>query len=225
MSRLCVVFDLDDTLYPERSFAISAFGEAAAWAQDKHGIDGLDVEMTRLLDDGHLGTLFPLALERRGIDRAHASDLIGLYRAHQPAALALYEDVLPALARFEAMGPIGLITDGTVSVQQAKVRALGLQKRFGEIVYTHALGGRDFAKPHPASYEAMVQAVGGPGDRFVYVGDNPAKDFISPNRMGWTTVQIVRPQRIHSTAEAISGGSAHHVIETLAELPKLLGAD
>ena len=225
MSRLCVVFDLDDTLYPERSFAVSAFADAAAWGKEKHGIAGLDVEMTRLLDDGHLGTLFPLALERRGIDRAHASDLIELYRSHQPVTLALYDDVLPVLAHFEASGPIGLITDGTVGVQQAKVRALGLQQRFSEIIYTHALGGREFAKPHPASYEALVQAVGGPGDRFVYVGDNPAKDFVSPNRMGWTTVQIVRPRRIHSSAEAISEGSAHHVIETLTELPKLLNAD
>ncbi len=224
MSRLCVVFDLDDTLYPERSFAISAFGAAAAWASAEHGIDGLEVDMARLLDEGHLGQLFPLVLEQRGVDKVHASDLIEAYRSHQPVQLALYHDALPVLSHLEATGPLGLITDGTVSVQQAKVRALGLQKRFDEIIYTHGLGGRDFAKPHPASYEAMMQAIGAPGDRFVYVGDNPAKDFISPNRLGWITVQVVRSQRIHANAVAIEGGRPHHVIDTLAKLPAIIGA-
>lgn len=225
MSRLCVVFDLDDTLYPERSFAISAFGAAAAWAQATLGIDGLDADMTRLLDDGHLGQLFALALEQRGVDRVYASGLIEAYRSHEPAQLALFEDALPVLEQLGAAGPIGLITDGTVGVQQAKVRALGLQKRFHEIIYTHGLGGRDFAKPHPASYGAMVQAIGSPGDRFVYVGDNPAKDFVSPNCMGWTTVQIIRPQRIHANSVAVENGSPQYVIETLGELSAILRAN
>ncbi len=222
MSRLRVVFDLDDTLYPERSFAISAFDAAAKWAKATHGIDGLAADMTRLLDEGHLGHLFPLVLEQRGLDRAHAAGLIDAYRRHEPKQLAVYDDVVPVLQQYSAVGPLGLITDGTVSVQRAKVRALGLEHRFQEIIFTHGLGGRDFAKPHPAAYEAMQTAIGAAGDRFVYVGDNPSKDFVSPNRMGWTTVQIVRPQRIHASAKVVAGGAAHHIIETLAELPALL---
>jgi putative hydrolase of the HAD superfamily len=224
MSRLRVIFDLDDTLYPERDFAISAFGAVATWAHAKLGVEGLADDMTRLLDDGHLGRLFTLVLERRGIDPTHAAGLIAAYRQHEPMQLGLYPDADAVLSHFAALGPVGLITDGTPAVQRAKVKALGLAERFRHIIYTHDLGGREFAKPHPASFEAMQAALSAVGHRFVYVGDNPSKDFVSPNRMGWTTVQVVRPQRIHAQAQTAPGGAAHHVVETLEALPKLLGA-
>ena len=198
MSRLRVVFDLDDTLYAERDFAVSAFEAAGAWAEATLGHRGLAAEMSDLLDAGHLGQLFTLVLERRGIDAVHSAALIEAYRRHKPVQLALYPDAAPMLEQFRAAGPIGLITDGTPEVQRAKVDALGVADRFARIVYTHELGGRSFAKPHAASFEAMQAAIGAPGDRFVYVGDNPSKDFVAPNRMGWTTVQVVRPQRIHA---------------------------
>lgn len=222
MSRCCVIFDLDDTLYPERAFALSAFDAIGEWAEANLGVAGLSDDMVRLLDAGHLGQIFPLSLQRRGVDAAHAGHLLELYRQHQPASLQLYPDTTACLDACAARGAIGLITDGTVAVQQAKVRALGIGRRFQHIVYTHGLGGRGFAKPHPAAFEAMQSTVGRAGDRFVYVGDNPAKDFLAPNRMGWTTVQVVRPSRIHASAKTIDGGAPQHTLATLAALPALL---
>ena len=222
MNNLRVVFDLDDTLYAERAFAVSAFQAAGAWAASALGVDGLHIDMERLLDQGHLGQLFKLVLDQRGIDQQHAAELIEVYRSHAPESLDLYDDVPPILERFSALGPLGLITDGTVGVQQAKVRALGIEDRFKHIIYTHGLGGRDYAKPHPAAFEAMQREIGVPAARFVYVGDNPSKDFVSPNRMGWTTVQITRPQRIHATAVAVEGGQPHYMITSLDELPAIL---
>jgi hypothetical protein len=35
-------------------------------------------------------------------------------------------------------------------------------------------------------------------------------------------VQVVRPQRIHASALAADGGAAHHVIDSLDELPAVL---
>ena len=217
-----VIFDLDDTLYPERSFAISAFEEAGRWAEAELGAAGLAADMTALLDSGHLGRLFTLVLERRGLDPVHGARLIEAYRSHQPERLALYGDAGAALEAAARLGPVGLITDGTAAVQRAKVRALGIAPQFASIVYTHELGGREFAKPHRASYETVAAAIGAPGDRFVYVGDNPSKDFVSPNAMGWTSVQVVRPQRIHATAPTADGGAPHHVIDSLDELPAIL---
>ena len=46
-----LVFDLDDTLYPERDFALSGFKAAERWASAELGLaPGLAREMTRLLD-------------------------------------------------------------------------------------------------------------------------------------------------------------------------------
>jgi putative hydrolase of the HAD superfamily len=226
MSRLVLVFDLDDTLYAERQFALCGFRAAAAWAKAELGLDGLDADMTRLLDAGHLGRLFALALEERLPGRhapEHVKSLIAAYRACEPE-LTLFDDARWALDHYAGGGPLGLITDGTHAMQLKKVRALTLEQHFKEIVYTDLLGkGRAFAKPHPRSFEMMELALADPGGRYVYVGDNPAKDFVAPNARGWITVQVVREGAIHDATRAVSGGAPRHTITALTELPGVLG--
>jgi len=224
MSRV-IVFDLDDTLYPERQFALSGFRAASRWAQIELGVMSLEAEMTRLLDEGHLGQLFPLVLKaaRPNHTEAELKAFVRAYRDHEPE-IALHEDGRRALERYGARGPLGLITDGTHSMQAAKVRALGIAHRFAEIVYTDALGARRaYAKPHSLAYERIASAMGGAHDRFVYVGDNPSKDFIAPNALGWTTVWVVRPGGIHDGAKVADGGAPQHTIQSLDELSTVLG--
>ena len=71
--RICVVFDLDDTLYAERDFAVSAFGEMGRWAEANHGIAGLDQDLTALLD----GVLQTMA---RSFPSEHAGGQLALPR-------------------------------------------------------------------------------------------------------------------------------------------------
>ena len=219
-----IVFDLDDTLYSEREFAISGFRACERWLERKHGVGDVVTEMTRLLDEGHMRSLFELVMAARvpGLGPKGVEDFIDIYRLHDPE-IALYPDAVWALDHFGRQGPLGLITDGQVEVQSSKVRALGIGERFKHIVYTGGLGGRAFSKPHPLAYEQMEAALGkGGGEGFVYIGDNPAKDFVTPNARGWISVQVLRPNRIHARAAMAEGGAAQHVIETLAELPGVL---
>jgi putative hydrolase of the HAD superfamily len=225
---LHVVFDLDDTLYPERDYAIGGFRAASAWAQRTLGLPDLTDHLTRRLDEGHLGRSFALVLQ--DVKPDHAPDdlknLIRAYGSHRPS-LRLFDDAARVLDHY-AGRRLGLITDGHDKTQQAKVAALGITDRFGSIVYTGALApDRAFHKPHPYAFELVEAALGAPGDRFAYVGDNPAKDFIAPNARGWVTVLIDRPahrpQRIHPLVTAPAGGGAHHTLADLTELPRLLG--
>ena len=226
MSGLVLVFDLDDTLYPERQFALSGFAAAERWAAAELGIEGLAADMTRLLDDGHLGQLFAMALAEKlpGHRPEHLAGLLEAYRDHEPE-LALFDDADWALARYASEAKLGLITDGTHRVQAKKVAALGIARHFREIVFTDALGGRAFSKPHPKSYEQIEAALGAEGDRLVYIGDNPAKDFIVPNTRGWISVMVHRPghRRIHAGAQVAPGGAPQHTIASLTELPAVLG--
>lgn len=221
--RPIIVFDLDDTLYSERDFAISGFKACERWLEEKHGVGGVVAEMTQLLDEGHMRSLFEIVMAAR-VPLSAKEDIeafIDVYRLHEPE-IALYPDAAWALDHFGRDGPLGLITDGQHVVQSAKVRALDIGHRFGHIVYTGALGGRAFSKPHPLSYEQMEAAIGVPGRQLVYVGDNPAKDFVTPNARGWISVQVHRPMRIHSRAVAAPGGAAQHELHSLEELPGLL---
>ncbi len=225
MSRLRVVFDLDDTLYPERQFALCGFRACGEWARTQFGVEGVSEEMTRLLDVGMLGKLFTTVLQTHipGHGPEHLQILREVYRG-AAAELTLFDDGAWALDHYAAKGPLGLITDGTHTVQRKKVMALALEPRFHEIVYTDALGeDRAYFKPHPMAYERVAAAIGAPGDRYVYVGDNPAKDFVAPNAMGWTTVQVVRDGGIHDVSKVVEGGAAQHRIKSLTELPSILG--
>jgi putative hydrolase of the HAD superfamily len=225
MPRHTIVFDLDDTLYSERQFAISGFKACERWLIENHGVGDVAVEMTRLLDEGHMRALFVRVLEGRlpGATAEQLEAFIDIYRLHDPD-IALYPDAAWALDHFGSKGKIGLITDGQQEVQSSKVRALDIGHRFHHIVYTGALGGKAFSKPHPASYERVEKAMGRDGGPFVYIGDNPAKDFLTPNQRGWISIQVVKPFRIHARAQAVAGGEPQHVIESLTELPRVLGS-
>lgn len=180
-------------------------------------------EMRELLASGHLGALFKLTLEKH-LENADADDLsrfVDVYRSHKPT-LTLFTDAEAALAEVARFGPMGLITDGTHWVQKNKVEALGIEDRFAHVIYTNALGGREFHKPHPRAFELMEEALELEPAQLVYVGDNAAKDFVQPNARGWHSVQILRPDRIHAGAKPHEDGEAQHVLTSLTELAALV---
>lgn len=224
-----LIFDLDDTLYPEREYALGGFRAAATWARAELGITVSVDDMAALLDTGHLGQLFPKVLAAAKPD--HSPDdlkaFVRAYGKHTPA-LTLFDDAAAALDHWQSRAKLGLITDGHAATQFSKIGALALAPRFAEIIATGALGpDRTFHKPHPRAFEMMQVALGAPGDRFVYVGDNLAKDFLAPNTLGWMTIRIDRPahrhHRIHKHVTALEGGAPHETIEDLGALKALLG--
>ncbi len=224
MNRYTVVFDLDDTLYPERQWALSGFRAAERWAKGALGLDGLAADMSRLLDEGHRGRIFDMVLSERLGDAPPdtVKALVDAYRANVPE-LTLFDDAQWVLDHLAPHMALGLVTDGEEDLQSKKIAALGIAPRFASLVITGALGAnREFWKPHRKPFETVAAVLPKDGRRFVYVGDNPSKDFISPNAMGWLTVQIVRPGGIHDGAKTAEGGEPMHKIESLRELPELL---
>ena len=63
-----IVFDLDDTLYPERAYVLSGFRAVAAWAAGELGLPVTQgfAELRRLFDDGVRGDTFNRWLESHG---------------------------------------------------------------------------------------------------------------------------------------------------------------
>jgi len=59
-------------------------------------------------------------------------------------------------------------------------------------------------------------------ETMAYVADNEKKDFIAPNKLGFLTIQIIRPPRIHTESSAESGAAARYIIHKISELPGLL---
>lgn len=219
-----VLFDLDDTLYPEREFVLSGFRAVASWSERRFGIpaDTSLPQLTRLYEDGirfktfdmwlaahHSGTSVPIA------------DLVRVYREHTPV-LHPFPDTMRTLETLRGRYRLGLLTDGVRAVQEKKVAALGIARYFQTITYSDALG-RDAWKPSPTPYRATLQALQVEPEAAVYVGDNPAKDFLGARRAGMRSIRIRRLQCEHTDAEY---PSQDHVpdcsIVTLDELPAAL---
>ncbi|MXN67432.1 HAD hydrolase-like protein [Stappia sp. GBMRC 2046] len=217
-ARALVVFDLDDTLYLERDFAVSGFKAVGKWLLQERSINGFADVCIGLFDEGGRGNIFDRALERSGVaaDARLVKSLVEIYRGHEPS-ISLAQDSERYLANRSRSEPLALITDGLAETQSAKVRALGLEGVIERIVYTGALGP-GFGKPHPRAYE-LVEAWAAPfGLPLVYVADNPMKDFVTPRARGWLTVQIKRPERVHKVDAPSEDHCPHGVICNLDEL-------
>jgi len=218
-----LIFDLDDTLYPERAFAFSGFSAVAkAFADLLSGADQATARMRQLFDTEHRPRVFNTLLAEIGVepDRQLITAMVQAYRTHRPT-IALHADADAALTRLRGRCKLGLITDGPIIMQQHKIETLGLQTRLDEIILT-AEFGEGFGKPHTRAFETMAERLRINPARCAYVADNPAKDFIAPNVLGWRTVQIRRADGIYRDNSPAEGGRPGAVIETLDLLDGVL---
>lgn len=215
-----IVVDIDDTLYLERDYVRSGFEAVARWAQRELGIDDFGQRAWSAFESGARGTIFDQVLAGCGArtDDATITELVARYRTHSPS-IALTADARAALERWHGNVQLAAVTDGPVSSQRAKVRALSLERWTPLVVCTAMLGpGR--AKPHTAAFEQVQEALGVDGKGCVYVADDPAKDFAGPRALGWQTVRIRRRLGLHAAIE--SGSDVDYEIASLDELDDVL---
>jgi putative hydrolase of the HAD superfamily len=217
-----VVFDLDDTLFPESQFVLGGFAAAGERLRLERGIEGLSRRTEELFAAGRRANLFDLALEELGVsaEAGLVARLVEAYRSHVPR-LALFPDADEILKWSGTKYSLGLITDGPAAVQQSKIRALGLEARIPCRVVTDELG-RECWKPSAIPYQRVMKRWGGSGGEYLYIGDNPAKDFIGARRLGWRTIRIRRKDGEHSSVNPPVGHEADCELADLRELPKLL---
>jgi putative hydrolase of the HAD superfamily len=140
--------------------------------------------------------------------------MLAVYRQHRPD-IRLAPDAEQFLGRRDAATGSAVITDGFLDAQKCKIRALGLYGRGIHIGICTDKWGRDCWKPNPRAFEHVEKIFGRAGAALTYVADNPSKDFAAPRALGWNTVQIVRPGRIHAYVRTLV--PAHRLIESLEE--------
>ncbi len=214
-----VVFDLDDTLYPEKSFVFSGFEAVAAWLRRKVTCPfDPAARMRSLFEQGARGHIFDQVLDE--MHCANADMLIPLmvecYRTHRPR-INLFEDADRALLRWRAGFHLALISDGPLAMQQNKVEALGLANRLDLIILTDQWG-REFWKPHPRAFETIQKTWGLDGAACLYIADNVEKDFLSPVRLGWRTVRICRKGGIYEKPRTDFADRAEFDVTVLDEI-------
>lgn len=212
-----VVMDLDDTLYLERDYVVSGLRAVGRRLAQDGTVNGFAVAAERLFAAGRRGDIFDGALAALGVapDAALIARLVAVYREHRPD-IALQPDAQAFLDRVAATRQLALITDGFRVAQRNKIAALRLDRwPFDPIVCTDDRG-RSFWKPHRAAYDAVAARCG--SRSLLYIADNPAKDFVTPRSLGWRTVQIDRPGRLHAPTPPDAAHRADCVVTSLDEL-------
>lgn len=180
MCNTVVCVDLDDTLYKEIDYLTSAYGEIAASV----GFPELVSQMVKWYREGE--NVFQKLNQLLRIDTPIEAYL-KIYREHYPT-ITLSDGVEDTLDEIKHRGFIlGLITDGRSVGQRNKINALKLDRWFDDenIIISEEFGSE---KTDEKNFKFFMEKY--PEHLFVYVGDNPKKDFIVPNQLGWQTIML-----------------------------------
>jgi putative hydrolase of the HAD superfamily len=216
-----VAFDLDDTLYPEREFVQSGFTAVAQHLADLGIIDAESFfhTATSLFVAGARGNIFNLALERLAVafQGERIGELVRVYREHLPQIRPFTDSTNLLISLKEKGTVLALISDGPFQTQQNKLRALGLECYFDHLVFTGA-HGEDWGKPSPRAFLEVMEQSQVPAAACVYVADNPRKDFVGPNRLGWHTIRVREKIGVYYSENPPSGGEPEVTVESFTDL-------
>lgn len=196
-----VVFDLDDTLMRERDFCRSGFRVIESLLIERYGVKmlGLAMRMNSYLIRrlNYFSLLEEILVSRAGFEiesdslKREMVELVDIYRSHQPRHLHYAGGAETLLAELQMRGVLmALVTDGRSLTQRRKIEALGLDKYIAPYnIYISEERGVD--KSSPDNFQDIVRRYP-EAKRFLYIADNAEKDFIMPNILGWTTIEITR---------------------------------
>lgn len=216
--------------------ACSAVGLSVSGVQSL-AADAAEVARWRGFEEHHYPRYLSGELSYHGQRRARARDFVvpfGIdlsvdsmadtwfngYFSHYVAHSALHTDALSCLATLGAAGyRIGVITNGDLAFQTAKIERIGLAPFVEHIVASGEFG---VAKPDPRIFAHACSLFGVSPDSVSYTGDRLATDALGAAAAGLRGVWLDRPGGARPGELAAAAASGIPVIRGLDELPDLL---
>ena len=215
VARATVVFDLDDTLFYEDDYLESG---VLAVAAELERLYGRDLSEELLAAKAAQADIWQCACDALALPESVKSSLLWLYRLHRPT-ISLAQPTQELLQRVRAQARhVAIITDGRSISQRQKLAALGLLH--WPLYISEEYGSQ---KPEPRRFRQVMSDL--PATHYVYIADNPQKDFRAPNQLGWLSFGLRAGVRnVHRQDEATLAPEdrPHHWLNNLAELAKLI---
>jgi len=185
-----VLFDMDGTLYSTSE----CYKAAWAAAGDQLAAHHLDlptlIAAYDLARPGLRGTdAIAATCAALGAGDEVATMLEQVADTYLPTALPAHTGALALLGQLRDAGiATGLVTNGTLDQQNAKVAALGLAGLLDVVVVAGITSMA--AKPDPAPFLAALAALGVRADWTLFVGDNPGVDIAPAVALGMHTARL-----------------------------------
>jgi putative hydrolase of the HAD superfamily len=220
----CVVFDLDDTLWPCEPVISHAEQVLYTWLAEhypritqQYSLDELRKhrenysfrnphiahDVTELREQ----SLAELA-QKFDYPRQLANDGLQLFRQHRNN-VKLFDDSMPTIKYLREHFKIGAITNGN-----ADLTAIGVREYFDFVVTPREAGA---AKPDKEIFEYARMQVNFAKHELLYVGDHPIIDVLGSSQSGWKSLWF-NPTEAPWLERVKPDGQ----IQRLSELPGLL---
>ena len=200
--RTVVCVDLDDTLYAECDYALSALHFGGEWFRVNAGLNHVGENARACFLAGSKAPLQD-TLRHFGYDLPEyvVSAGITAIREHQPK-IAPFAEIPRALEALASRSNLVLVTEGRSVTQRAKLNALGLTPLFNDIIITEELQ-TGMRKESGAPYAAVLERHP-VAKHYVMIGDNPIKDIRPSVSLGFKPFLVRRPlvAYTHACSEA-----------------------
>lgn len=217
---MILIFDLDDTLYDERTYVESGFQAVALFGKEHFGWNEEESfgYLLQNLDKYGRGAIFDWWLKRNNTyTKKLVKTCVSVYRHHAPK-ISLDHQTKSLLNELKYL-PLYIVTDGHKIVQEKKITALNISQYFRHVFITHRYGIRN-AKPGTYCFDLIRKREACGWHDMVYIGDDPTKDFVNLNIERTKTVRVHTGR--HKNIKAKFGFDAAFHINDLGGLKPLL---
>ena len=183
-----ILFDLDETLL-NRAASVKSYLQNQYSRYDLRNID-YEVYEARFVELDERGYADKLKVFGSLISEfslsCSAEELLKDFRVHAWRHCKTFDNAHEALAQLHERGfKLGIITNGTISSQAAKLRESGL----GSLVDVALISEQEgVKKPDPVIFTRAANKLGIRVDECVFVGDNPIADIGGAHGVGMKTV-------------------------------------
>jgi FMN phosphatase YigB (HAD superfamily) len=228
MSNKAIVFDFDDTIYPEADYfqkVFSVFCSELGWPKSSYENIIKNFRYYRLSKKN----IFNFFLQSNLSDKERKKQIISDSRLLD-RLFEIYTSIDMILSPYEKAESvinialdnrfkIGVLTNGVVSAQINKWKCLSLAAK-NEIIFLPArITGAD--KPNPLPFEKMHNMLGVEVERTIFVGDQFKNDLEYPLKIGGFGVLIADESKQFFKYENLfcikNISSLNNIIKTLSE--------
>ncbi len=196
MSIKNIIFDLDDTLYPQTEYTKQCMYNSCRIIRKYFDIQ------TEVLHNA-----IDRILSKNGIESRHNYDDLWEYlnidgKNYMPEILEAFHNAQPQIKLFEntenilkKLSDLGytlsIITDGPIKVQSYKIKKLKIEEYFTKIIYTENFGSTG-RKPSSIAFKTLLSELNTLANECIYVGNDPKRDFIPAKEVGMHSIRILQ---------------------------------
>ncbi|MDF2921650.1 MAG: HAD-superfamily hydrolase, subfamily variant 1 [Paenibacillaceae bacterium] len=199
MKPKVIIFDLDETL-TDRSLAIEEFANrfVSHYFPNCYEDEARFIKNTCIIADNggyrdKQEVYHMLVVQLNWTTPPGVNEYVSFFREEMPKCIKPKKYLYESLSYFlENKVRMGIITNGTVKMQRAKIDVLGIQDYFECIVISEEAGIR---KPEIGIYRIALEQLRILPSEVWFVGDNPTNDIMGAMDFGMKGIWITRADK------------------------------